>query len=50
MVDFKHPVPEELRKFWKKKIDAALRLVNEVRQPLKEELKQKSIFLPLVLK
>jgi len=39
--------PEELRRYWKEKVDAALQLVNKVKQPLKEELKQKSIFLPL---
>lgn len=50
VVTFKHPVPKKLKQFWEKKIDAALRLVNEVEQPLKKELKQKSIFLPLVWK
>jgi uncharacterized protein len=47
VVDFKHPIPEELKEFWQKKIDSALKYVNKVKQPLKEQLKQKSIFLPL---
>lgn len=47
IITFIHPVPKELKQFWKKKIDSALKLVNKVKQPLKEELKQKSIFLPL---
>ena len=48
VVDFKHPIPEDLQRFWKKKVNAALKLVNKVEQPLKEELKQKSILLPFV--
>lgn len=48
VVTFQHPVPKELKKFWEKKIDSALKLVNSVEQPLKEELKQISVFLPLV--
>ncbi|HOH56812.1 MAG: SET domain-containing protein [Smithella sp.] len=47
VVDFKHPISEELRHFWAVKVNAALKLVNQVSQPLKEELKKKSIFLPL---
>jgi len=47
MLIYKHPVPKKLRQFWSKKINSALKLVNKVKQPLKEELKQKSIFLPL---
>ena len=46
-VTFEHPVPAELLKYWEEKTSAALKLVNEVAQPLKDELKQKSIFLPL---
>jgi hypothetical protein len=40
-------VPAELLKYWNEKTNAALKLVNKVEQPLKEYLKQKSIFLPL---
>ena len=47
VVTFEHPVPAELARYWKKEVDAALQMVNKVKQPLKEELKQKSIFLPL---
>lgn len=47
IIAFIHPVPKELKQFWAKKINSALKLVNKVKQPLKEELKQKSIFLPL---
>ncbi|MEI7750529.1 MAG: SET domain-containing protein-lysine N-methyltransferase [Candidatus Omnitrophota bacterium] len=41
------PIPEDLARFWAKRATAALNRVHEVPQPLKEELKQKSIFLPL---
>jgi SET domain-containing protein len=47
IVEFVHPVPNGLREFWQKNIDFALKYVNKVEQPLKEELKQKSIFFPL---
>ena len=47
VLDFRHPVPEDLARFWKTRIDAALDRVNHVPQPLQEALKQKSIFLPL---
>lgn len=47
IVEFTHPVPEELDKLWRKKISSALKYVNRVYQPLKEELQQISIFLPL---
>ncbi|MDD5021882.1 MAG: SET domain-containing protein [Endomicrobiaceae bacterium] len=47
VVDFKHPIPTELKQFWTMRINVALKLVNTVNQPLKEELKQKSIFLSL---
>ncbi|MFA5039291.1 MAG: SET domain-containing protein [Candidatus Omnitrophota bacterium] len=47
VLTFEHPLSEELKQSWAKKIKAALRLVNKVKQPLKDELKQKSIFLPL---
>jgi uncharacterized protein len=47
MVDFKHPISKELKEFWRKRIDSALKHVNKVKQPLKKELRQKSIFLPL---
>ncbi len=46
-VTFGHPVPPGLFKYWNEKTNAALKLVNKVDQPLKEYLKQKSIFLPL---
>lgn len=46
LVTFEHPVPPELKKFWNDKINAALKLVNKVKQPLKEELKQISVNLP----
>ncbi len=49
VVDFKHPVPKELQRFWDEKVSAALKLVNKVEQPLKEALARKSIFLPLQL-
>ena len=47
VVTCKHPVLEELNQFWMKKIDSSLKFVNKVGQPLKKELWQKSIFLPL---
>ncbi len=40
LVDFTHPIPGELKKYWDEKISAALKLVDKVSQPLKEELKQ----------
>ena len=42
-----HPVPEKLQQFWLEKINSALKLINNVEQPLKEELKQISVFLPI---
>jgi uncharacterized protein len=42
-----HPIPDELARFWTKRVDAALKRVNDVPQPLKEELKERSIFFPL---
>ena len=49
VLKFIHPVPEELKSLWKERVDSALRLVNNVEQPLREELKQISVFLPLEL-
>jgi hypothetical protein len=46
VVDFKHPIPKELKQFLTKKVNTALKLVNKVKQPLEEELRQKSIFFP----
>lgn len=43
VVEFIHPVPKELQELWQKRINFALKHVNKVKQPLKEELKQKSI-------
>lgn len=42
-----HPVPKDLAWFWAERVAPALKRVNEVPQPLKEELKQRSVFLPL---
>jgi SET domain-containing protein len=39
-----HPIPDQLARFWASKIDAALSRVHQVPQPLKEELKKRSIF------
>ncbi len=40
ILKFIHPVRDDLKQFWKEKTDFALKLVNDVEQPLKEELKQ----------
>ncbi len=40
VVEFTHPVPEQLDKEWRKKIDSALKRANLVKQPLQEALKQ----------
>jgi uncharacterized protein len=47
VVIFVHPIPEKLKEFWQKKIDSALKEVNNVKQPLKGELAEKSIFFPI---
>jgi uncharacterized protein len=44
IVTCKHPVPKELKQFWEEKINSALKLANKVNQPIKEEIKQKSIY------
>jgi SET domain-containing protein len=46
VVDFKHPVPQELELFWSDKVQSALKLSKNVDQPLKEELKRRSISFP----
>lgn len=38
VVDFAHPIPDELRAFWNERVNAALTLVDEVDQPLRKEL------------
>jgi len=40
-VTCKHPTPKKLKQFWLKKIHSALKLINKVEQPLKEELGQR---------
>jgi hypothetical protein len=45
-LNFKHPVPKKLQQFWKTRINSALKLVNKVKQPLRKELRQESIFFP----
>ncbi|MDD4013729.1 MAG: SET domain-containing protein [Candidatus Omnitrophica bacterium] len=48
VVTFMHPVPEELKEFWDKKVNSALKLVNKVKQPLNEALRENGIVLPIV--
>jgi SET domain-containing protein len=48
VVNFVHPVPDELKEFWDKRVKSALELVNKVKQPLKKELAENGIVLPLV--
>lgn len=47
VVTFTHPVPKELKEFWDKKVKSALKLVNNVKQPLKEALKENGILFPI---
>ncbi len=42
-----HPVPGKLARFWSERVTAALKAINKVPQPLKEDLKQIAVFLPL---
>ena len=44
IVDFKHPILYDLKKFWNEKTEDALKYVNKVDQPLKEQLKESSVF------
>jgi len=46
VVTFVHPVPNELKEFWDKKVKSALKFVNKVKQPLEKELRENGIFLP----
>lgn len=39
IVTFEHPVPEELERFWREKIAAALKRANSVEQPLKNTIR-----------
>jgi hypothetical protein len=38
VIEYIHPVPVELKKFWQRKLKRVMRLVNQVKQPLKPEL------------
>ena len=38
-ITYEHPAPEKLRRFWAKKVDAALRQVNKVHQPLGDKVR-----------
>jgi SET domain-containing protein len=42
-----HPIPDEIARFWAKRVDAALKQVVEVPQPLKEALRRRGIASPL---
>ena len=46
VVTFVHPAPTELKEFWDKKINSALKLINEVKQPLNKALKENGVVLP----
>ena len=48
VVTFVHPVPKELKEFWDQKVNSALKLANKVKQPLKQELEDNGIALPLI--
>jgi len=48
VVTFVHPVPKELKEFWGQKVNSALKLANKVKQPLKQELEDNGIALPLI--
>ncbi|MFA6099570.1 MAG: SET domain-containing protein [Patescibacteria group bacterium] len=40
VITCEHPVPKELEQFWLEQINSALDLIDEVEQPLKEEIEQ----------